>query len=325
MKDEIDQHIDHVRALTVRGGPLDTRAPTASVNNPEWFATPTVPRLGRAMLHQQLRDELLDGVSIDNRHAMVMAGPPGAGKSTLRRGPLRDELVGHVALDVDDIKRKLLEIAQADGTYESFLKPTGVRDLEAAGERFFPLELSALVHLEAVEIAVTARQQATAAGMPLLIDGVLSNADAAISDGQELETAGYRIDVVCMDASPAVSEYQIRQRWREAYEKTLVGEGDLMGGRWVPSSFAQHVLNGPGGRSLPALSAEQLARNVHAVTRYRVYTRSSIDAATMLTVDLSRSRPGGPLMDTEAAEASRAAQLPYSRRSRPAAGQDLDR
>lgn len=89
------------------------------------------------MLHQQLRDELLDGVSIDNRHAMVMAGPPGAGKSTLRRGPLRDELVGHVVLDVDDIKRKLLEIAQADGTYESFLKPTGVRDLEAAGERFF--------------------------------------------------------------------------------------------------------------------------------------------------------------------------------------------
>ena len=161
--------------------------------------------------------------------------------------------------------------------------------------------------------------------MPLLIDGVLSNADVAISDGQELETAGYRIDVVCMDASPAVSEYQIRQRWREAYEKTLVGEGDLMGGRWVPSSFAQHVLNGPGGRSLPALSAEQLARNVHAVTRYRVYTRSSIDAATMLTVDLSRSRPGGPLMDTEAAEASRASQLPYSRRSRPAAGQDLDR
>ncbi|MGG6494712.1 UNVERIFIED_CONTAM: hypothetical protein NY603_17390, partial [Bacteroidetes bacterium 56_B9] len=79
MKDEIDQHIDHVRALTGRGGPLDPRAPTASVNNPEWFATPTVPRLGRAMLHQQLRDELLDGVSIDNRHAMVMAGPPGAG------------------------------------------------------------------------------------------------------------------------------------------------------------------------------------------------------------------------------------------------------
>lgn len=325
MRDAIDQHIDHVRALTVRGGPLDTRAPTASVNNPEWFQEPGVPRAGRALLHTRLRDELLDPVAVETRHAVVLAGPPGAGKSTLRGGPLREELAGHVVLDVDDMKTKLLQIAQEDGTYESFLKPTEVRDLEAGGERFFPLELSAVVHLEAASIVAATRQLAVSEGVPVLIDGVLSNAAVAIAEGRQLEEAGYRIDVVCMDAAPEVSEHQIRQRWRDAYEKTLAGQGDLMGGRWVPSSFAQHVLNGPGGRSLPALSAEQLATQVKAVTRYRVYSRPSITAETILTVDRMRSHPGGPLLDREAAEASQVAQLPYSRRTRPAAGRDLDR
>lgn len=31
-----------------------------------------------------------------SRQAMILAGPPGAGKSTLRRGPLREETAEHV-------------------------------------------------------------------------------------------------------------------------------------------------------------------------------------------------------------------------------------
>ncbi|MEK8229370.1 hypothetical protein NKG05_30855 [Oerskovia sp. M15] len=41
-------------------------------------------------------------------------------------------------MDADRFKEKLLREALADGSYETFLKPEGVREREEAGEPFFP-------------------------------------------------------------------------------------------------------------------------------------------------------------------------------------------
>lgn len=307
MSDAIDEHIEHVRELTRRHGLLDLDSPTASVHNPEWFVGGR-PLRARGRMHAEIIGSLLDGADAEGRrHAFVLAGAPGAGKSHLCMHELSDEVAGHAHLDVDDVKAELLWRAERDQSYEEFLKPALVREYEARGERFFPLELSALVHREAAGIVDLARERALSAGLPVVIDGVLSNGDQAVALGRELEGAGYSIDVVCLDVAPEVSEHQIRHRWRKAYEETLAGHGDLMGGRWVPSSFAQQVLQGPGGRSLPAVGSERLADEVEAVSRYRVFTRAGVDDPTLLATDLSRVRAGGPLIDTEAARAYRTA------------------
>ena len=259
--------------------------------------------------------ERLDQVpSSQNRHAVMLAGPPGAGKSHLRAHQLTGDIAAHLIVDPDDIKRWLLREAVRDGSLEGFLKPREVVELEQRGEMFFPMELSALVHLEAVQVAEKLKAAAVDRGLPVVIDGVLSDAKRALAEAKQFEGAGYGLEVVCLDVSPSVSEHQIRKRWRQAYQEALTGRGDLLGGRWVPSSFSQHVLNGPDGRSLPAIAAECVALEVDAVKRYRVFTRAAVGAPTILAVDKTRLHPGAPLIDTQAAKAVRTARPLSSRR-----------
>lgn len=182
MNDGIDRHIDHVRELTQRYGPLDIDAPTASMRNPQWFDEEGVATDTRDGLHGRLIGELLaTGDAAVGRHAIVLAGAPGAGKSHLRSHELAGEVPGHVLLDVDEVKRDLLVQAERTGAYEAFLKPLEVKRYEAQGERFFPLELSALVHREAARIVADARDDVLSAGLPVIVDGVLSSEVEAVS------------------------------------------------------------------------------------------------------------------------------------------------
>lgn len=310
MNDAIDRHIDHVRELTRRGGALDPRGATASIHNPAWFLPDGTPTSARRRLHATIRAESLaqtDGEAAPSQRAMILAGPPGAGKSTLPEKELRDEIAGHVLIDADDIKTRLLQEARKDTSLEEFLTPQDVRDLEAHGEKFFPLELSALVHMEAVQIARRLRGDAIRAGLPMVIDGVLSQVTEALALGGQFEAAEYSIDVVVADVPFEVSEDRIRERWREAYAETLAGKGDLLGGRWVPSDYARAMFDGPEGRSRSVATAEQLANQVTAVDRYRVFRTPAVGAATVLAVDRARVRGRGPLVDREAAEAHRTA------------------
>ena len=310
MNDAIDRHIDHVRELTRRGGALDPRSPTASIHNRAWFLPDGTPTSARRRLHATIRAESLaqtDGEAAPSQRVMVLAGPPGAGKGTLREEELRGEIAGYVLIDADDIKTRLLQEARRDGSLEEFLTPQGVWDLEAQGEKFFPLELSALVHMEAVQVARRLRGDAIRAGLPMVIDGVFSQHSEALALGGQFEAVGYSIDVVAADVPFEVSEHRIRERWREAYVDTLAGKGDLLGGRWVPSDYARAMFDGPGGRSRSVVTAEQLANEVVAVDRYRVFRTPAVGAATVLATDLARVRGNRQLVDRGAAEAYRPA------------------
>ncbi|MDO5645808.1 MAG: zeta toxin family protein [Dermabacter sp.] len=301
---EVARHIDHVRRATVRGGELDTHGPNASINNPAWFlgGSASAPTSARRRLHAHIRRETLEGASADypKPHALILAGPPGAGKSTARSGALANDILGHVVIDPDEIKRTLLLEAQRDGSYESFLKPSQVKSWEAEGEKFFPLELSALVHVEAVSIGEDIRNQAIREHRNLVLDWVMSNPAVAIAAGEQLSQAGYAVDVVCVDVPHNVSEHRIRQRWSEAYQETLAGRGDLMGGRWVPSDYAAAMFDRTKGVSRSRQSAEMLAQKVSAVQRLRVFRTPLPDAAMELALDLRRHHPGGPLLRADA-------------------------
>lgn len=162
-----------------------------------------------------------------------MAGPPGAGKSRMRQQLLDDESAW-LRIDPDEFKEALLSQAIADGSYDSFIKPAAIAAAEQAGDPFYPLELSSLVHVESSYLAMRAREEAMREGLNVIIDSVQAWPEAAERLGRELTAAGYTIDVVDVEVPFEVSEARIRGRWRHDYVQALEnGDAHHLGGRWV--------------------------------------------------------------------------------------------
>lgn len=266
-------------------------------NRAWWVGAAATP--ARRRLHDRFIAETRAGTAEvqQGRQAIVLAGPPGAGKTTVLDGLLGERRTSFLVVDADEFKRQLLREALADGSYERWLMPAEVRALQQQGERFFPLELAALVHEESARLAQALRSDAIAVGDDLVIDTVLGKHADALALGRQLDAVGYRVHVIDVEVPYEVSEARIRARWIQAYEAALAG-GDPLGGRWVPSDYARTVFDGPGGRSRPEAAARALAEQCPAVTRYQVF-RSTADAPPLLEVDSARHTTGAALVDVE--------------------------
>jgi hypothetical protein len=108
----------------------------------------------------------------------LLAGPPGAGKSTAQAALIQatwTQPEHWLPINADDFKDELLQQARQDGSYDSYLVPEEVRALEAAGEKFYPRELAALVHTESSILAKKARNETLESGMNVITDGTLGN------------------------------------------------------------------------------------------------------------------------------------------------------
>lgn len=281
--------METVRELSKPGQALAPNAPTATTNNPAWWidGEPTPSRL---RLHTRLLQETRDAAPDveQQRRAIVLAGPPGAGKSTVLEHVLGEHRGKYLVIDADEFKRSLLSEAQADGSYDQWLVPDAIREREAERERFYPLELASLVHEESSHLAKSLRTDAIAAG-DIVIDTVLSNESDALALGQRLHAAGYDVRVIDVEVPYELSEERIRARWEYAYTAALDG-GDSLGGRWVPSEYARDVFDGPGGRSKPEAAARALAEATPAVSRYRVY-RTTTEEARKAEAEGRRAEP----------------------------------
>ncbi|MFT2693663.1 zeta toxin family protein [Clavibacter zhangzhiyongii] len=296
-----DQHLASLREMSRPGGPLTLQSASTTTRNPAWWNDGR-PELAREQLHDRLLSEKRDATpeAGRNRRAILMAGPPGAGKTRIR-----DEILGahageFVVVDPDEFKVGLLEAATEDGTYEKWVVPEAVRVREAAGERFFPMELSSLVHEESDYLARRLERQCLADGDDVILDTVLSSDVKGRDLARRLERAGYDVQVVDVEVPREVSEERIRTRWREGNERAEQGEG--LGGRWVPSEFGAWVYGEPGGASRPEANARMVAEESPAVSRYRVYRttaeQAEAKAPPVLVTDMSRATRGGPLMPT---------------------------
>lgn len=319
MIDDHDRHAAHretVREFSRAGGPLDKDGPHSTLNNPAWFIDGRVdqPTAGRRALWRRLREEAraeAPGARHDGK-AIVLAGPPGAGKGHIQRNVLGLDKSAWLVVDADKFKEKLLREALADGSYDAFLKPDAVRDRESAGEPFYPLELAALVHEESSHLARLLRDEALRDGTNVVIDSVLSKPDAALALGERLAAAGYEVEVVDVEVPYELSQARIAQRWRESYEGAVVtGEG--LGGRWVPSVYARDVFNGPDGRARSQASASALATECPAVLRHRRFWTPAEGATMQVEVDTGRLKRGGDLLDYSLVETRRRSMTSFHR------------
>ncbi|MFT2753391.1 zeta toxin family protein [Clavibacter sp. Sh2088] len=290
-----------LRELSRPDGPLSPTGPHATISNPRWWdgAGPTE---SRDELHERLISDARAAVPDlrQERRAIVMAGPPGAGKTYARRQILGDRERQFLIIDADGFKEALLAEAIRDRSYDSDIVPRAVRDHPQIGAAHQPLELASLVHEESSYLAGRARSDSVKRGDNVVIDTVLGSADKARSISAQLEAAGYDVQVVDVEVPFEVSEARIRQRWLDGNEAARRGEG--LGGRWVPSDFARNVFDGPDGRSRPEANARMVAEESPAVSRYRVYRttaeQAEAKAPPVLETDMSRASRGGPLVPT---------------------------
>ena len=120
------KHTARLQALSRPGAPLAADSPHATVNNPRWFVrrNGTPDRAARApRAAREAPGQLVSRVeAATQKRAIVLAGPPGAGKSTALRalapastGPGAD-VAGTISSD--DFKDLLLRAARDEGTYE---------------------------------------------------------------------------------------------------------------------------------------------------------------------------------------------------------------
>lgn len=302
---DVDRHAQSIRALSAPGAPLSRESPHATTENPAWFFAPGMPTPLREELHEQILQDYRDRIAGEvghDRYAIVLAGPPGAGKSRILNevigAPGSDQRSRWLEIDPDEIKKLLLDAAEQDGSYETFIKPPAVRELETQGERFLPLDFAALVHEESSALAKVAREEAIRSGANVVIDSVLSNPAAAVELGRTLERAGYTVEVVDVEVPYELSQSRIAQRWRGAYTQALEGDPQHRhGGRWVPEDYARSVYASEGPRALSQESAAALASSCPAVVRYRRYWTQDQNAPMRVETDKGRFQRGGDLVD----------------------------
>lgn len=337
-EDQAAAHRATLERLGADGGPLTAQSKTATAQNPEWFNVRRgEPRQDRRRLHNEILArfiELRAEVRRDKK-AIVLAGPPGAGKSTAQAALIqatRTQPEHWLPINADDFKDELLQQARQDGSYDSYLLPDEVRALEAAGEKFYPRELAALVHTESSILAKKARNEALESGMNVIIDGTLGNEKQARILLDRLQAAGYDVLVADVETTQKVSEARTMGRWERGYldaeNGTAAGLDAELGGRWVPQSFPASLFNEPSDtESVCAANAAAIAADYGCVSEYQVYRVADRDAGPKLETTQGRAKAGGPLVDSDTLGAVRAASTTRATHhsNRPQTGKDFGR
>lgn len=317
-EDQAAAHRATLERLSADGGPLTTQSRTATVQNPEWFNVRRgEPRQERRRLHNEILARFIETHSEvrRDRKAIVLAGPPGVGKSTAQAALIQasgTQLEHWLPINADDFKDELLQQARQDESYDNYLVPEEVHALEAAGEKFYPRELAALVHTESSILAKKARDEALKSGMNVIIDGTLGNEKQAKILLDRFQAEEYDVLVADVETTLDISAARIRGRWKRGYLEaeagTAAGADAELGGRWVPQSFSASLFNDAGEiESVCAANAAAIAAIYDCVSEYQVYRVTHEEAALELETSKRRSKPGGPLLDAKTLGAMRGA------------------
>ena len=258
---------------------MNPRGPYATISQEQYFdnsgARPRETSERRALHRQWMQEVVADSAKRGEiRHegrAIVMAGPPGAGKGTVQRERLNN-VPGYVQCDPDMFKEKIIQHELESGNLDRLKTPL-VKELEAQGHKFAPMEFAALVHEESSMLSAKLQKDLRKDGTNYVIDTVLKSQGSAQEVAATLDKRGYTYDVVSVQATFEESKAGIYNRWHDGRVDFESGKSQL-GGRPVPSDFANNLLT-PDGKSATEESAKWLAENGKGVVSFTQYRRGS--------------------------------------------------
>jgi predicted ABC-type ATPase len=324
MTDELDTRRQRLESLSAAGGPLASRSPEATVSNPEWYGADGRPTPARVELHQRLVDEYrAEAPNVPaGRQAVVIVGPPGAGKSGVRDDIMRDTGTGpdqwrHI--DPDAFRDRLADTMNRDGSIARVVPP------EAAALRPAPRELSSQLFVESAKLATSAQNEAVDRGENVMIEGAYSDPKRLDALVKGLEKKGYDVHLAAVDVSQPDALARTQERYRadalKAMEPGAQGH-DALGGRFVPAeSLAGHFDEQGNARATAA--AQQVAADRPGVQSLRQYTVSAADRPAVLT-SVAERQGGMQPVDAEVYRAARAAgmaeAMPTGSRPQPGVG-----
>ena len=222
----------------------------------------------------------------------------------------------------DDFKDDLLQAAIDDGTYRTELLPPHL------GEKVYPRELATLVHDEAGLLAQRAIDRAIEEKANVIFDGTLSNEADAHKLMDDLQKAGYSVQIAVVDAPRDVVEARVEHRWRTGFEASENGTASTkrdaeFGGRSVPSGVIRHMYRRDDS-SICLDVARAAAERHDCVAELLEYRVDRADGKPKLREH--RGRLGkGPLLDGETYRAGKNAQASQARPPRPHVSAAADR
>ncbi|WP_432139398.1 MULTISPECIES: zeta toxin family protein [unclassified Streptomyces] len=250
---DIREHKD-VLIQAEADGILSANSSFATVSNQEWFiqlkGTGTVPTRLRIETQEKILEEFWRTPSEVpmGRIALVMAGPPGAGKSTAEKRVRMELAPGQPwrKIDPDHFKDLLLRWAFKHGEYETIVPP----ELHEDRARAYLRELAALVHEESSILAARARTESISKGENLVIDGTQKTYTKTKRLIDHLLDARYSISLMDVEVGFAISLQRVEARWAKGYneaEESYIDGGSLvdhLGGRWVPHHCVADIYHG---------------------------------------------------------------------------------
>lgn len=215
----------------------------------EYLADPLV--IARAA--RQYREQYV-GAPTRGHCALITAGVPGAGKSTL----IDSIAAGYRRIDPDKIKDVLLaELEDADlidVRHQHFLSD---------GMPVSPGELAGWVHNASTAAADQVRLASLQLGENFVMEGTLSWPPLSDSHVDELAAYGFeRLTVLDVEVPLSVAVEQSKRRWwSERYAGRTVTDGVGLGGRYISESVLSQYYSGEARVAECAANARRLYRN----------------------------------------------------------------
>lgn len=192
-------------------------------------------RFQRRLLDDLMAEHERDREKEGEATAVITAGPPGAGKSSMVRG-MGLKPAGARVVDADAVKLKLVEAAVSEGIFDALLSHR-----LADGYPIMPSELSSLVHDESVFLADRMMQRCLEAKENVVIEGTFAWPGLRRRYMKLLDMNDYS-SVVLLDVEVdrETAMRQAHQRWANGRAEAIAGR-NTMGGRFTPRG-AIHLL-----------------------------------------------------------------------------------
>ena len=310
----LETHRALLEQLSQPGQPLGPDSPYRTVQNPQFFKGARHVTPARRQLHRALIEGVLAQGGEENQ-ALIISGPPGAGKSTVRRQELGDISLRFATIDADMFKEELINASLREGAFEEVFYSPEIRQLQQEGHIFHPFEFASLVHDESSMLVKQAFNEAYTSGTNIILDGVGASERTLNSRLERLTAAGYNVSIIDVECPREVSEASIQQRWEHGRTEALNNNtNSSLGGRWVPSAVLEKVFPNADGPSAPEVAHQNAAHAYRVVSTYQLWRRSSPTVAHNLEQDLVRAHHGATLIDKDAAQALNTA---FGARPRP--------